>query len=105
MTCSYKATHTQKNLHLQIKNPIVKFFLNSQKQNEGEKKKYLPPPSSVVNFSTGKSDTLSSSNLYQSSLSSSIPMGVAKGRAGAPSTAVGAGGLAAWNTLFLTKPI
>ena len=54
-----------------------------------------PPPSNVVNFSAGKMETFSSSNLYQSSSSSSIVLC-------SDSVAWLALG---WKTLFLTNPM
>jgi len=54
-----------------------------------------PPPSNVVNFSAGKMETFSSSNLYQSSSSSSIVLW-----SGSVAWLV-----LGWKTLFLTNPM
>ena len=54
-----------------------------------------PPPSNVANFSAGKMETFSSSNLYQSSSSSSIVLW-----SGSVAWLV-----LGWKTLFLTNPM
>jgi hypothetical protein len=107
MFYSYTPTHTPKSPRLLQKTQ------QKWKQFHQNKEVNAPPPSRVPSFSLGKTDTLSSSNLYQSSSSSSIPTAappdgglifIPPAGPGA-ATAGAAADLVAWNTLFFTNPI
>ena len=95
-TTGHKPTHP----HLQNQETRRLVEILQKTQTEGERRsrsqnRYEPPPSNVANFSAGKTETFSSSNLYQSSSSSSIVLW-------SGSVAWLAFG---WKTLFLANPI